>query len=101
MKKTLFKVIVCIFCVFSIAELSAQEDIDNLEKKNFFKIERLENELILLKDQYKLLTEQEKLNIEKINHHKPASVIAILDARAVSIPNISGPNNIIMKDNIN
>ena len=65
MKKTLFKVIVFIFCVFSIVELSAQEDMDDLEKKNFFKIERLENELILLKDQYKLLTEQERLNIEK------------------------------------
>ena len=65
MKKTLFKVIVFIFCVFSIVDLSAQEDMDDLEKKNFFKIERLENELILLKDQYKLLTEQERLNIEK------------------------------------
>ena len=65
MKKTLFKVIVFIFCVFSIVGLSAQEDMDDLEKKNFFKIERLENELILLKDQYKLLTEQERLNIEK------------------------------------
>ena len=65
MKKTLFRVIVFIFCVFSIVELSAQEDMDDLEKKNFFKIERLENELILLKDQYKLLTEQERLNIEK------------------------------------
>ena len=65
MKKTLFKVVVFIFCVFSIVELSAQEDMDDLEKKNFFKIERLENELILLKDQYKLLTEQERLNIEK------------------------------------
>ena len=65
MKKTLYKVTVCIFCVFSIVELSAQDDMDDLEKKNFFKIERLENELILLKDQYKLLTEQERLNIEK------------------------------------
>jgi len=65
MKKTLFKVVVFIFCFFSIVDLSAQEDMDDLEKKNFFKIERLENELILLKDQYKLLTEQERLNIEK------------------------------------
>ena len=65
MKKTLFKVAVCIFCVFSIVELSAQDDMDDLEKKNFFKIERLENELILLKDQFKLLTEQERINIEK------------------------------------
>ena len=52
-------------CVFSIVELSAQDDMDDLEKKNFFKIERLENELILLKDQYKLLIEQERLNVEK------------------------------------
>ena len=65
MKKTLFKVIVFIFCVFSIVELSAEEGLDDLEKKNFFKIERLEDELILLKDQYELLTEQQKLNNEK------------------------------------
>ena len=65
MKKTLFKVIVYIFCVFSIVELCAEEGIDDLEKKNFFKIERLEAEIIVLKDQYKLLTEQERLNIEK------------------------------------
>jgi len=65
MKKTLFKVIVYIFCVFSIIELCAEEGMDDLEKKNFFKIERLEAEIILLKDQYKLLTEQERLNIEK------------------------------------
>ena len=65
MKKTLFKVIVYIFCVFSIVELSAEEDIDDLEKKNFFKIERLEADIILLKDQYKLLTEQQRLNVEK------------------------------------
>ena len=65
MKKTLFKVIVFIFCVFSIVELSAEEGLDDLEKKNFFKIERLEDELILLKDQYELLTEQQRLNNEK------------------------------------
>jgi len=65
MKKTLFKVIVYIFCVFSIVELCAEEGMDDLEKKNFFKIERLEAEIIVLKDQYKLLTEQERLNIEK------------------------------------
>ena len=65
MKKTLFKVIVYIFCVFSIVELFAEEEMANdLEKKNFFKIERLEAEIIVLKDQYKLLTEQERLNIE-------------------------------------
>ena len=65
MKKTLFKVIVYIFCVFSIVELCAEEGMDDLEKKNFFKIERLEAEIIELKDQYKLLTEQQRLNIEK------------------------------------
>ena len=65
MKKTLFKVIVSIFCVFSIVELCAEEVIDDLEKKNFFKIERLEAEIIVLKDQYKLLTEQRRLSIEK------------------------------------
>ena len=65
MKKTLFKVIVYIFCVFSIVELCAEEGMDDLEKKNFFKIERLEAEIIVLKDQYKLLTEQQRLNIEK------------------------------------
>jgi len=65
MKKPLFKVFIYILCVFSIVELSAQEDmVADLEKKNFFKIERLEAEIIVLKDQYKLLTEQERLNIE-------------------------------------
>ena len=64
MKNTLFKVIVYIFCVFSIVELCAEENIDDLEKKNFFKIERLEAEIVVLKDQYKLLTEQERLIIE-------------------------------------
>ena len=65
MKKTLFKVFVYIFCFFSSIELFAEEGMDDLEKKNFFKIERLEAEFIVLKDQYKLLTEQQKLNIEK------------------------------------
>ena len=71
MKKTFFKVIVYIFCVFSFVELSAEEDMEDLEKKNFFKIERLEAEIIVLKDQYKLLTGQERLNIEK----KPKSEV--------------------------
>ena len=71
MKKTLFKVIVYIFCVFSIVELFAEESQDDLEKKNFFKIERLEAEIIVLKDQYKLLTEQQRLDIEK----KPESEV--------------------------
>ena len=71
MKKTLFKVIVSIFCVFSIVELYAEEDIDDLEKQNFFKIERLEAEIIVLKDQYKLLKEQQRLDIEK----KPESEV--------------------------
>ena len=65
MKKTLFKVIVYIFCVFSIVELCAEEGMDDLEKKNFFKIERLEVEVIELKDQYKLLVEQQRLKIQK------------------------------------
>ena len=71
MKNTLFKVIVYIFCVFSVVELCAEEGIDDLEKKNFFKIERLEAEIIVLKDQYKLLTEQQRLDIEK----KPESEV--------------------------
>ena len=65
MKKTLFNVIVYTFCVFSIVELFAEEGMEDLEKKNFFKIERLEAEIIGLKDQYNLLTEQQRLNIEK------------------------------------
>ena len=72
MKKTLFKVIVYIFCVFSIVELCAEEGMDDLEKKNFFKIERLEAEIVELKDQYKLLTEQERLNIEKKSESEEA-----------------------------
>ena len=65
MKNTLFKVIVYIFCVFSIVDLSAEEGMEDLEKNNFFKIERLEAEIVVLKDQYKLLIEQERLIIEK------------------------------------
>ena len=76
MKKTLFKVIVYIFCVFSIVELCAEEGMDDLEKKNFFKIERLEAEIIELKDQYKLLTEQQRLNIEKKPESEEATDLA-------------------------
>jgi len=65
MKKTLFKVFLYIFCVFSVVELYAQESKDDLEKKNFFKIERLEAEIIALKDQYKLFTDQQRLDFEK------------------------------------
>jgi len=65
MKKTIFKVVVCAFCVFSIVELFAEESADNLVKKNFFKIERLEADIIVLKDQYKLLAGQQKLDFEK------------------------------------
>ena len=79
MKKTLFKVVVYIFCVFSIVELFAEEGIDDLEKKNFFKIERLEAEIVVLKDQYILLTEQQRLNIQK----KPDSQ-EMLDLEAVA-----------------
>ena len=76
MKKTLFKVIVYIFCVFSIVELCAEEGMEDLEKKNFFKIERLESEIIALKDQYKLLTEQQRLNIEKKSESEEATDLA-------------------------
>jgi len=79
MKKTLFKVIVYIFCVFSIVELCAEEGMDDLEKKNFFKIESLEVEIIELKDQYKLLVEQQRLKIQK----KPESE-DVLDLQAVA-----------------
>jgi len=65
MKKTLFNVIVYIFCVFSIVDLYAEENKDDLEKTNFLKIERLQDELSLLKEQFILLTEQERLNIKK------------------------------------
>ena len=79
MKKTFFKVIVYIFCVFSIVELFAEEGMEDLEKKNFFKIERLEAEIVVLKDQYELITEQQKLNIEK----KPESE-DVLDLQTVA-----------------
>jgi len=91
MKKTLFKVIVYIFCVFSIVELCAEEGMDDLEKKNFFKIERLEAEIIVLKDQYKLLTDQQRLNIEKNSESEEAqdlkSVITELAAGVYSALN--------------
>ena len=85
MKKTLFKVIVFIFCVFSIVELFAEESKDDLEKKNFFKIERLEAEIIVLKDQYKLIVEQQRLKIQK----KPESEES-LDLEAVVIDLAAG-----------
>ena len=91
MKKTLFKVIVYIFCVFSIVELYAEEGIEDLEKKNFFKIERLEAEIIVLKDQYKLLPDQQRLNIEKNSESEEAqdlkSVITELAAGVYSALN--------------
>jgi len=91
MKNTLFKVIVYIFCVFSIVELYAEEGIEDLEKKNFFKIERLEAEIIVLKDQYKLLTDQQRLNIEKNSESEEAqdlkSVITELAAGVYSALN--------------
>ena len=91
MKKTLFKVIVYIFCVFSIFELYAEEGIEDLEKKNFFKIERLEVEIIALKNQYKLLSEQQRLNIEKNSESEEAqdlkSVITELAAGVYSALN--------------
>ena len=91
MKKTLFKVIVYTFCVFSIVELYAEEGIEDLEKKNFFKIERLEAEIIVLKDQYKLLTDQQRLNIEKNSESEEAqdlkSVITELAAGVYSALN--------------
>jgi len=79
MKKTLFKVIVYIFCVFSIVELCAEEGMDDLEKKNFFKIERLEAEIVVLKDQYKLLVEQQRLKIQKKSESEE-----VLDLQAVA-----------------
>jgi len=91
MKKTLFKVIVYIFCVFSIVELYAEEGIEDLEKKNFFKIERLEVEIIALKNQYKLLSEQQGLNIQKNSESEEAqdlkSVITELAAGVYSALN--------------
>ena len=91
MKKTIFKVVVYIFCVFSIIDLSAEEGMENLEKKNFFKIERLEAEIIVLKDQYKLLTDQQRLNIEKNSESEEAqdlkSVITELAAGVYSALN--------------
>ena len=91
MKKTLFKVIVYIFCVFSIVELYAEEGIEDLEKKNFFKIERLEVEIIALKNQYKLLSEQQRLNIQKNSESEEAqdlkSVITELAAGVYSALN--------------
>ena len=79
MKKTLFKVVVYIFCVFSIVELCAEEGMDDLEKKNFFKIERLETEIVVLKDQYKLLVEQQRLKIQKKSESEE-----VLDLQAVA-----------------
>ena len=107
MKKTLFNVIVYTFCVFSIVELFAEEGMEDLEKKNFFKIERLEAEIILLKDQYKLLTEQESLNIEKKSESEEAPDLAAAMELAAGIystlnTKINGLNKdiLLLKDQI-
>jgi len=42
----------------------------------------------------------EKLNTENISHHSPANEIAILEAKAASIPSRSGPRSIIANDKI-
>ena len=98
MKKTLFKVIVYIFCVFSIVELCAEESIDDLEKKNFFKIERLESEIIALKDQYKLLSQEQRsknnqeqsgsvggLDLEKVAMELAAGIYSTLNTKINSL----------------
>ena len=99
MKKTLFKVIVYIFCVFSIVELCAEEGMDDLEKKNFFKIEHLEAELIVLKDQYKLLTEQQRLNIqEKSESEEVLDLKTIMDLAAGVYSALNTKINSLNKD---
>ena len=88
MKKTLFKVIVYIFCVFSIVELCAEESMDELEKKPESevtpdleavvielaagiystlntKINSLNKDILLLKNQYKLLSEKQVINAQE------------------------------------
>ena len=85
MKKTLFKVVVYIFCVFSIVELCAEESMDDLEKKNFFKIERLESEIIALKDQYKLLSQK-----QAINNQEQSESVGGLDLEKVAMELAAG-----------
>ena len=88
MKKTLFKVIVFIFCVLSIVELSAEEGMEDLEKKpesevtpdlqkvalelaaDIYstlntKINSLNKDILLLKDKYKLLSEEQAINTQE------------------------------------
>ena len=68
MKKTLLKLILSMFCIFSVLEINADEGLD-LEMA-FFKINKevksLNNEILSLKEENELLKEKQWQNSEKI-----------------------------------
>ena len=68
MKKTLLKLILSMFCIFSMLEINADEGLD-LEMA-FFKINKevksLNNEILSLKEENELLKETQRQNSEKI-----------------------------------
>jgi len=68
MKKTLLKLILSMFCIFSVIEINADEGLD-LEMA-FFKINKevksLNNEILSLKEENELLKETQRQNSEKI-----------------------------------
>ena len=68
MKKTLLKLILSMFCIFSVLEINADEGLD-LEMA-FFKINKevksLNNEILSLKEENELLKETQRQNSEKI-----------------------------------
>ena len=68
MKKTLLKLILSMFCIFSVLEINADEGLD-LEMA-FFKINKevksLNNEILSLKEENELLKEIQRQNSEKI-----------------------------------
>ena len=68
MKKTLLKLILSIFCMFSVLEINADEGLDF--EMAFFKINKevksLDNEILFLKEENELLKEAQRKNSAKI-----------------------------------
>ncbi|SVC88424.1 uncharacterized protein METZ01_LOCUS341278, partial [marine metagenome] len=67
MKKTLFKVVVSIFCAFSVVGSYSEEGMD-IEKAYIdliIKIDYLNDEILILKNQYKLLLDEKAISTQE------------------------------------